>query len=168
MNEKLIENWNNVVTNNDIVYTLGDFVFYSDQNKNFLANLLNKLNYKEIHLILGNHDKSLKAHHKNLFTSCQDYKKITVTDLEAPGGRNHVVLFHYALRTWDMAFHGSWSLYGHSHGTLPDDPKLRSIDVGVDSWNYTPVSYEQIREVMKIRKTYGAYKTLVNDPGEDI
>jgi len=42
----------------------------------------------------------------------------------------------------------SWHLYGHSHGQLQDDPNLLSFDVGVDSWNYAPLSYEQAKEVM--------------------
>jgi calcineurin-like phosphoesterase family protein len=42
--------------------------------------------------------------------------------------------------------HGAWHLYGHSHGALP--PYGKSFDVGVDCWNYKPVSFEQVQEKM--------------------
>ena len=44
-------------------------------------------------------------------------------------------------------------LFGHSHSTLPDDPNSLSCDVGVDAWNYAPVSFEQLQEVMA-KKTF--------------
>jgi calcineurin-like phosphoesterase family protein len=58
MNEKLIENWNVTVTNQDYVYFLGDFSFAKDQNES--VKILNKLNGREVHLIMGNHDAHMK------------------------------------------------------------------------------------------------------------
>ncbi|VXC07823.1 conserved hypothetical protein [Chryseobacterium sp. 8AT] len=43
-------------------------------------------------------------------------------------------------------------MYGHSHGTLSDDEMSLSIDVGVDCHNFYPVSYEEIKELMKKKK----------------
>jgi len=34
--------------------------------------------------------------------------------------------------------------YGHSHGTLPDDPNARSMDVGVDCNDYAPFALDDI------------------------
>lgn len=51
MNEKLIENWNNVVPKDGIVFHLGDFAFGGSQLWN---DVLSKLN-GHIYLILGNH-----------------------------------------------------------------------------------------------------------------
>lgn len=56
MNNEMINNWNNIVKKDDIVYHLGDFTIDSDD----LKNLVNKLN-GEIYFIRGNHDgKSIK------------------------------------------------------------------------------------------------------------
>ncbi len=44
---------------------------------------------------------------------------------------------------------GSWHLYGHSHSMLP--PFGKSFDIGVDSWDYTPLSYEQVKKEMDKR-----------------
>lgn len=42
---------------------------------------------------------------------------------------------------------------GHSHGSMPDDTNMLSCDVGVDCWNYTPVSMEQLQVHMS-KKTF--------------
>ena len=73
---------------------------------------------------------------------------IKVPDESAPGGVQRIVLCHYALRVWDKSHYGTWALYGHSHGTLPDNPHARAIDVGVDCHDFAPVSYERVREIM--------------------
>jgi calcineurin-like phosphoesterase family protein len=47
------------------------------------------------------------------------------------------------MRVWDQSHHGSWHLYGHSHGKLPD--LGLSTDVGVDGHNFQPWSFEEVR-----------------------
>ena len=53
MDNELIENWNSVVSNDDIVYILGDISWYDDSKT---ANIFSRLNGHKI-LIKGNHDK---------------------------------------------------------------------------------------------------------------
>lgn len=43
---------------------------------------------------------------------------------------------------------GSWHLYGHSHGNLPDDPNSLSFDVGVDTNNFKPYSLKDVERIM--------------------
>ena len=152
MNEKLIENWNKVVTKSDIVYHVGDVAFEKDQDK--LDKLLSKL-HGEKHLVWGNHDKGLKGS-KLLrhFHSLSDIKTLVVPVTKGEiVSHQRIVLCHYAMRVWDQAHYGTWHLFGHSHSTLPDDPNSLSCDVGVDAWNYAPVSFEQLQEVMA-KKTF--------------
>ena len=52
MNETLIENWNRVVSQDDIVFHLGDFCMGGSHE---WTKILNRLNGK-IYLTLGNHD----------------------------------------------------------------------------------------------------------------
>jgi calcineurin-like phosphoesterase family protein len=52
------------------------------------------------------------------------------------------------MRAWNKHGYGSWMLYGHSHGTLPDDPHALSIDVGMDCHDFVPISYEEIKDIM--------------------
>lgn len=143
MDEALIKNWNYVVTPDDTIYHIGDFAFYRDQRQT--RNVLRRLNGNKI-LILGNHDKKLEPETLRMFSRVHSYYELTVPDKDV--GKQKIVLLHYAMRVWDKSHHGSWHLYGHSHGTLPDDPNSLSFDVGSDCHGYTPISYEQVKKIM--------------------
>ena len=52
MDQKLIDNWNQTVSNKDTVLVLGDFGL---GNKEYVSNIVKALNGKKI-LIMGNHD----------------------------------------------------------------------------------------------------------------
>jgi calcineurin-like phosphoesterase family protein len=99
-------------------------------------------------LIWGNHDKRLRKSKAftDLFVWCKELAEIEVEDTK-------VVLCHFAMRTWNKSHKGAFHLYGHSHGSLPDDPNALSFDVGVDCWGYQPVSWEQVKSKMA-KKTY--------------
>ena len=58
------------------------------------------------------------------------------------------MLSHYAHRVWEGSHKSTWMLYGHSHGSLPEIESSLSFDVGVDCWNYFPISFEQVLEKM--------------------
>ncbi len=148
MDETLIKNWNYVVSPNDTIYHIGDFAFYKDQRQT--QNLLRRLNGAKI-LIRGNHDKYLEPETLRMFHGVHSYYELTVPDKDV--GKQKIILLHYAMRVWDKSHHGSWHLYGHSHGTLPDDPTSLSIDVGTDCHGFTPISYEQVKKIMS-KKTF--------------
>ena len=64
---------------------------------------------------------------------------------------------HYAMLAWNKSFHGSWLLYGHSHGRMTkftDEhlPQARMLDVGVDTHDYKPWSFEQVKTFMDGKK----------------
>lgn len=141
MNTRIIDNWNESIKRGDIIYHLGDFAYFrrgddtADKKLNYLFRMLNG----RIHLVPGNHDHMVL---KPGFTC----------DIECPlktikYDGNIIVLCHYAMRSWDRSHHSSWHLHGHSHGYLP--PWGRSFDVGVDTNNYSPYSYEEVKIKMK-------------------
>jgi calcineurin-like phosphoesterase family protein len=140
MDEELIKRWNVWVRPGDIVYHLGDFAYRRP------GQYLDRLNGRAIHLIRGNHDDSMPAYIRERFASVSDMKRVKVGDQE-------IVLCHYAMRVWNKSHHGAWHLYGHSHGTLRDDPNALSLDVGVDCWNFCPVPLERVEERMA-KKAY--------------
>lgn len=143
MDETLIKNWNSVVGPSDTIYHLGDFAFYRDQRKTI--NVLRRLNGNKI-LIRGNHDKHMEQDVLNMFGSVHSYYELSVPDRDA--GKQLIVLLHYGMRVWNKSHRGSWHLYGHSHGTLPDDPNSLSFDAGSDCHGYTPISYDQVKKIM--------------------
>ncbi len=140
MNETIIQNWNRVVRKGDQVYHLGDFSWNKGDR---IAELLKRLN-GQVHLICGNHDKNLNSADRARFASFNLAKYIKVQGQK-------IYLHHCACRVWWSSHHGSWHLYGHSHGNLPDDPNALSMDVGVDTNNFELYSFEDIRERMKLK-----------------
>ena len=161
MDNTLIHNWNAVVRPEDTVYHLGDFAVGGGP----AAPYLRRLN-GTIYFCLGNHDKRLRfiKAYLDIELELQDHfagsylnddkVKFGIPYLrEVTVEKQEIVLCHYAMKVWNGSHKGSWQLYGHSHGTLPDDPNSLSCDVGVDCWNYFPVSMEQLRDKMKT-KTY--------------
>jgi calcineurin-like phosphoesterase family protein len=136
----LIENWNRVVKPRDIIYHLGDFGYGT---ANDLKNIAEKL-CGQIHFIKGNHDKSstLNAIGKRFAT----VKDVHIISPKLDDVKIKIFLSHYAHRTWSMSNHGSWHLWGHSHGNMA--PHGLSFDVGVDCWDFTPISLEQVAAKM--------------------
>lgn len=135
MDHEMVVRWNSVVGPQDTVYHLGDVAFTgSAQHARWRISQLNG----HIHLIRGNHE-ALAERCQDLFASIQNYAEIEVE-------KQSIVLFHYGMRTWHHASKGVWHLYGHSHNMLP--PYGKSVDVGVDRWNFTPVAMDQLREFM--------------------
>ena len=149
MNTELIANWNNIVQPDDNVYIVGDVSFGAPDETNTILNQLQGALY----LVKGNHDKAIEKQHSKYFRWIKDIASIMIDDADVKGGKQSIVLCHYAMRVWERSHYGAWHLYGHSHGSLPDDPHSLSFDVGVDSHNYSPISYEQVKRIMS-KKTF--------------
>ena len=141
----MIKRWNEKVAQDDDVYHLGDFAYETPAK---IARIADSLNGR-IHIIKGNHDKSL-LQCKNSFEWIKDYHELKIADPEV--GSRLIVLCHYAMRVWNKSHHGSWHLYGHTHGHLPDEITSLSFDVGVDCHDYYPLSYEDVKRRMKSKK----------------
>ena len=133
MNETIITNWNNVITPNDTVFHLGDFGFGTEDE---MATIKSRLNGK-IEFIFGSHDKSVRR----VFLPYRLMLEIVIDGQQ-------ITLCHYAMRTWKASYHGSWHLFGHSHGRLAVDNHTLAYDVGVDSNYFTPVSMDKIVDIM--------------------
>jgi calcineurin-like phosphoesterase family protein len=137
MDEALIANWNARVHPGDIVYHLGDFAFKAKNNA--IEEYIERLN-GNIFLIFGNHDHK-RAQKAKGFIWTGYYHQIKIQG-------QRIVLCHYAMRHWNQQHRGAWQLHGHAHGSLPDIPTLKQFDVGVDCWDYKPLSFEEVRAQM--------------------
>ena len=149
MDDAIVTRWNHVVMPGDSVYVLGDVALCRPERA---IELVSRLRGQKF-LIVGNHDKSLirKAAFRDLFAWVKDLYCVKIADPDAPDARQRIVLCHYAMRTWHQQHHGTWHLYGHSHGTLPIDICSRSMDVGVDTCGFYPLSYEEVKGVLGCR-----------------
>lgn len=146
MNTALLKNINESVDANDRLFFLGDFCMGGDS----VLRLRPMINCNKIYLIYGNHDERIRkdSECQRAFEWCRDQ-----TEINSNGKR--IILNHYAMRVWNKAHHGSWHLYGHSHGTLLDDPGAFSMDVGIDCNRenpYHPFHFDDVASWMS-RKT---------------
>lgn len=144
--EVILDNFNKTLKPGDTLYHLGDVAW---STVNIKRDFLDKLPTREVHLILGNHDNlDTQAYLKMGFRSVSEYKEIRMDIVKGGPGINgsstKVILCHYPLRSWNGKGHGAIALYGHCHGTL--EPGLdRSMDVGVDTHDFYPWSWEDIK-----------------------
>jgi calcineurin-like phosphoesterase family protein len=148
MNETLIHKWNEKISPDDEVYYLGDFAMTKDNA--LVASILDRLHGTK-YLIVGNHEGAALNHRKR-FKWIKDYHELKVQDADAQNGVQTIILFHYALREWHGDFRGTWHLYGHSHGTLPDIEEQLAFDIGVDCHHFYPLSYQEVKQIVKNKR----------------
>ena len=150
MNEAILANHNAIVKPEDEVYILGDVAFSKAATVERVKWMLSRFNGK-LHLIQGNHDK-VALQCRNMFQWIKPLHELSIPDPDGHHGSQLVVLCHYAMRTWNKSHWGTYHLYGHSHGSLAEDPNSFSFDVGVDCWDFKPVNYEQVKQKMLKKK----------------
>lgn len=153
MEEAIIERWNEVVSDKDTVYILGDFSWYKEEQT---LGILNRLSGKKV-LVKGNHDRISPKVAKKFVKVC-DY-------LEIKDNGRKVVMSHYPMPFWNGQFRDSVHLYGHVHNShqwnvceslrrelrqLQDIP-MRMYNVGcMMEWiNYTPCTLDEIETYIK-------------------
>jgi calcineurin-like phosphoesterase family protein len=161
MDYHLIANWNSVVKKNDVVVVAGDFTLFGLNSASDYFELLNGT----IRVVPGSHDYRWISDYKRKILHDPDFQLTTKT-----GGsveilpeiyqfwstvwgvypKRWVVICHYAMRSWPKKSYNAWHFYGHSHGRL--EPHDLSMDIGVDSHNYKPISLATLSEVMKSRQ----------------
>ena len=132
MDGEIAKRHNEVVSENDIVVHAGDFALCSAKHA---ENYIRQLNGMHIFL-QGSHDRWAKNRNLRYILELTIEKQL-------------IVVCHYAMRTWHKSHYNSFNLYGHSHGKLR--PEGKSWDIGVDNNGFYPVSWEQIKEIMRNR-----------------
>lgn len=146
MNDSMIQNWNEQVNDEDIIYHLGDLCF---GNFDKTVDALKRLKGKII-LIKGNHDPS------------KYYKKINEMGLLHGYHEVGTVLKHKKHQMWlthypfDIGVRPRmWSIHGHIHGE--ESNLINQINVGVDSphFKHKPfgelITIDELFEVMEQR-----------------
>jgi calcineurin-like phosphoesterase family protein len=145
MNQRLVDNINNSVGQNDTLIMLGDVSFGGFDN---IGIFLDRLVCKNIHLILGNHDTHINNNRDNIrdrFLSVQHYLEVNIND-------RNFVLCHYPLQSWHGLNKGVIQLHGHVH--LSKHRKFgngKKMDVGVDGNDLNPYNITDIIRIMDKR-----------------
>jgi calcineurin-like phosphoesterase family protein len=155
MDAELAKNWRELIMPDDEVWLLGD-ICMGDKDKSLplLASLPGTK-----HLITGNHDDPFRkpeevATYLQFFDSVQDSTTLTIGNeivnlchfpyLGADRGRGHSDAKRF--RENRLIDDGRILICGHVHEAWKT--KDRMLNVGVDMWNYYPVSEDQIRETI--------------------
>ena len=159
MNEAIRDNHNSLCDKDSVIFNLGDAILlpkdFSPSQEitvlGFLKTFKGRINY-----LPGNHENNIHLIKSAGWIIHPAYLEIKVGEGD---DTQHIILCHYSFRTWNKAHYGSWHLYGHSHGGLLDDNRnlmvntttSLSLDVGVDTNNFKPYSFEQIKRIMSLR-----------------
>ena len=158
MNRAMVDRWNDVVSDGDEVWILGDMVM-GHLTANLSAHVW-RLKGRKI-LVPGNHDICWHGRKKGggQITAYLDIGGISrVVDAPKPvvlaGQQVQINHFPYRLDPQhDLKFmqhrprdEGGWLLHGHIHEKWRQHGK--QINVGVDAWNFAPVSDDTICEMI--------------------
>lgn len=149
MTKVMANNFNQLIQPNDVLIHLGDWSFGGYQN---IKRFRDMLNVKNIFLVTGNHDHHIEEDKnielRTLFTKVYgEPGQSHYIDVEVAGHK--YFCGHYAMLVWDKSHRGVRHCFGHSHGSLPDNPNSLSFDVGVDCHGLKPLNFVQVEEIMK-------------------
>lgn len=157
MNKALIDRWNDTVRHGDTVFVLGDWSMKKDLS---LIGIAKQLHGHKL-LMPGNHDQCFPVRSKH-----QEWRKIymengfeyvfDVFSLKFPifGRTFNISHFPYTEdHTSDARYadyrpvdDGSWLICGHIHEKWK--VKDRQINVGVDQWDFKPVSEDELVNIV--------------------
>ena len=147
--EELISRHNSVVKDGDVVWHLGDFSL----NEKTIPKVLPRLHGMHV-IVVGNHDRCHMSHKgykkaeerywkhfKWVFTNTVRLPSFILDHFPYVGDSRHEQRYS-EYRPEDK---GDWLLHGHIHELWKTNGRM--INVGVDVWDYTPVSYETLLEI---------------------
>ena len=153
MDDALIERWNAVVDATDTVWVLGDVALGRIAET---LPLVRSLNGRKL-LLAGNHDRCWSGHGRRAEGWTERYldagfAEVHQDALKIEIERRRVIACHFPYRG-DSHDHdryveqrpvdtGAWLLHGHVHERWRQ--RGRMINVGVDAWDYRPVSETEL------------------------
>lgn len=164
MNEMLIHYWNELVNPDDVVYVIGDWAMGKIVDSLALTPRFNGIKI----LVPGNHDRCWYGGKKDFrdwaqryieagFAYIYDTNTAPFTDPET-GMR--ITLCHFPrvmvprhddkFKAYSPDEDGNWLIHGHVHGG-PEEAinfEHKTIDVGMDAWDYHPISLDGLRPTL--------------------
>ncbi|NVM34024.1 MAG: metallophosphoesterase family protein [Candidatus Lokiarchaeota archaeon] len=162
MNDYIVKQWNAVIKKTDTVYVLGDF---SWGNQKQIRDILTRLHGYKI-LIYGNHDKrawqmiraGFKDVRENIYINLNGHKVYLSHYPYYPTWLVRLKLWWHGYDKWKKYTHKQmrrddhWLIHGHIHNNRHAwKIKDKQINVGVDQWNFKPVSEKTIVEIIEGR-----------------
>ena len=139
--EELIRRWNEVVHPKDTVYHLGDICF---GGKEYTKDIISRLNGQLV-LIIGNHDHQSARY----YIECGAHDVFQWKEIKDL--RYYITHYPFCHKLYSFDNEGfNWKvLHGHTHAKTCREEGLGTalINVGVDAWNYYPVSENTLETI---------------------
>ena len=127
MTSTLVENWNKVVKDGDIVYHLGDVYLGA------AGQVLHALNGHK-RLVLGNHDNGKDQYLQRYFQKILAWRMFPEFGL---------LLTHVPVHDGTFSEKVQRNVHGHIHQKIIPDKRYRNVSV--EQTNYTPIPIEDLR-----------------------
>lgn len=165
MNEEIINRWNNVVSEDDTIFHLGDVALGPWQ---MWDSILTRLNGYKV-LVVGNHDRIFKGEKERmrerftpLYNEWFDEVHDGVRGFALDDGKILVNMSHFPydgdshdddrFTGFRLEDRGTVLIHGHTHLNQivsHSGSNTLQIHVGQDAWDYTPVSEDQIVSLLR-------------------
>ena len=155
MNNRIIDNINENVKENDTLYILGDYCWGDPEPH------LKRIICKNLHFVIGSHDDKM-WNYKHYFKT---FAPKIVTNICGVS----ITMNHEPMLMWHKSHYGSHHWFGHCHTVkhyhlrsndeiITDFDKIfyhsKSIDVGVDGNNFMPWNAEELIAICNKKKGY--------------
>lgn len=150
MNETILNNWNNIINNDDMVYHLGDLAL---SRQELIIDIVSKLKGKK-YLIRGNHDK----------WSIATYEEFRFTVLRNPPiklEKYKLLLSHYPIEDTRIP-KGYINVHGHIHNhDLYNDfdsfspekySREKHINISCEVTDFKPISIDELERRIRWSK----------------
>jgi calcineurin-like phosphoesterase family protein len=140
MDERLVKNWNSVVSESGKVVHLGDFAYpWKEKDSDELITSYRKALNGNIFFLLGNHDKQIRkiSFWKGLFNTVRTKPMVI---------HKHFILSHEPV---EILPDGMFNICGHIHEKTIDDP--RYFNVSAEQIGYKPIKLSKVMEELEKR-----------------
>lgn len=151
MNSTLIHNWNSVISNEDIVFFCGDFIFARPSEAQELTQRFANCLHGHKIIIKGNHDFKKFRYIESGFEA-EFFQEM------------HIGRFLFCHRPDNLKeWHNNYDFvfYGHTHQNYPEETWINCINVCLDANNLMPLDItdyftekeiKELNEIIKLRK----------------
>lgn len=141
MANQIIQNWNSVVNDDDIVYCLGNFAIDPLAAESALESLNGS-----IYFMIGEWDKAIQE-------IIHEFPTHTVIPEQIVSIQSYdLVLSYWALERWVGMDDGSIHIHGGPFSKT-DLTKGFKFNSSIEAWNYKPLSLDIIDDLVKISST---------------
>lgn len=143
MHSHITKAFNSILTVDSDLYIVGDVTLLSSEFGGRIKKALAAINGRK-HLVIGNHDT----------WKVRNYLEAGITTVHSAGSFKHegirFFMMHDPAEYLCVENGTNVLLCGHIHTLFKHlFPEKRIINVGVDVWEYKPVSIEQIMQIVK-------------------